>query len=708
MITTSAQASFPAPHIMRADYRTLSSDDAQRVIQIENEFNHHVQAHQRDFRRMYEVWRLYFGAEGGQWPESDLSLLKEESRHAYQFDITSPKVDTMAGALVADMPEPDWVPVQGQHTSGVEAQRESYYSDKEVCNYNNVLMDVCRDGLVHVGWLRMTETRKHNPLGNIGIERILPGFFVPSSYWKTNNDRDLKEGYLVGYYTAEGIAHKFKAKHDDIMREIERVRRHGQVGAGINAPEQRQRFAGMIGDEFRVIEYHWLEMVDTTRLVGYKTDTAQLIPFPVTKDREYLQAFADANDIDWETVREVPYDDTIHHQTTICPDLSRSLVLSDKKSRIQVRGLPFFHFTVSRYNGQNKGIAESIMDLQRTINRRESTVTELIEKAHGGAELWDENLFDSPADKQKWLKRRNRPGYAQFADLSQVKREAYIKARPSDYPAQLVDQIGRMYDIVGLISRVSDTLSAQTNSEDNAALFERKYQVSRIGNMLLEKNLRQLVNNIGEAYHYQWPITYAKIPRTITARDGKRSIEINKKTILPDGRIAVQNAVEYTPRCRVIITENQQSITYKMRYQGLYADVLKILPEDSLYRPMYLAKWLSTIDHNDKDNAELEVAKSLELSKAQMAIITQMTDLHAKMKNNALYSAQADAQLRELNMQYQQMSAMQRGNSAPVQQLTYEDEQVRQPDYSSMSNSMQSQQYDIEDGLAEELPEGGM
>ncbi len=644
-----------APHIMRGDYRIVSKSDSDRVMQIQNEFEGAVRMREADFKAEYDAWRMYFAVDGGQWPEEDLRVLREEQRHAYQFDIAGPKVDTLAGSIVGDMPDLDWQPARGQKTESTEAIKSKYYEDKEVANWESHLVDGVRDGLVHGGWFQMIETKKHDPLGNIGIERCLPGYVIPDPYWKTNNDRDLMNLYKVGYFTPEGLAYKYNARHDEIMRAIQDQKRYGKQYNVSNAADQRLRYIGQVGDEWRVIEHWWLEIKKRTMLAGLKTGSAQVVYFPLTDDRAIIERFAQVNQVDWETVEEIPHDEIICHRTAVCPDLSSDLVLADGRSNMQVQGLPFFHFTVTRHNGRNKGIVSAIMDLQRTINRRESLVTELIEKANGGAELYNENLFTDPAEKQRFIKNKNKPGSSFFVDLDHSGK-THEKIGPAQYPPTALDQISRMYDILPLISRVSDAMSAMSDSEDSGILFERKYQINKIGNILLYKSVKQIFNNVGEAYFYAYQRKYRNVPLEVKHHATGQPIQLNARRIDPQtGNIVIVNAVEYTPRCTVIVSENTKSQTYQMRYRSIYAELLEKIAPDSVYYPLYLSKFLSTIDsQSDKDRALVEMANQLEMSRAQMRIITEMTTMAATMKNNALTAAQAEAQLAQMMQMAQQ------------------------------------------------------
>ena len=668
--------------MMKADYKVVKSSDNDKVTQIDRDCETATQAQKDDFDRAYESWDAYFAMNGGQWTKKKLAQIKEQDRHPWTFDIIGPKTDTLAGSIIAELPDIAYLPVEGQKTSGSDAVTESYYSDKELANSEDHLSKIIRDGLVHIGWGQITESKKYGkPV--IGLERVLPGRLIPSAYWLTDNDRDMKEAFKIGYYLPEAIAHKWDKKYDSIMRAIYDLKKSGRGTVPTNAEEMRRRFDNQVGDEYKVIEYHWLEMLNTKRLIGMRVDPKTMrpswIPFPIEKDRNQLEKFAAANMIDWETVYEDDYEDMIHRVTTICPDLDPTLILEDGKSKIQCKGLPFFHFTVCRYGGKNKGIVASLLDAQRTINERESLVTELIAKANGGADLVDEGMFSDPKTKESFAKNKNKPGHTEFVDFSALKGGNPIyPTAVNQYPSQVLDQINRMYQqVIPMVSRVSDSMSAITDAGKSGVLFEKEYQVNRIGNMLMDKAVKQLMNNFGEAYFYQWQITYADEPREVMSRSGKK-IVLNELVALPDGNgVGTRNAVAYTPRCRVIVSENKNSATYQLRYRSIWSEVLQnINPEISPEQWMFaFTKFMETLEMDDKAKGELEALNQMSMTKVKMRFIADISGLTATAKQNQVTAVQAEKMLQQI------MGAMQQpqpapGGEQPQEQITGPEEQI--------------------------------
>lgn len=645
----------------------MRSDDTERVHQIQREFEDDVQALQDDFKAMYDAWGAYFTINGSGWEATKLAELRAQGRHAYSFNITAPKTDTLAGSIVADMPDSDWTPVEGARTGTSEGVRHSYYSDKELCNWDQTMIEVIRDGLVHIGWLGMVETKKYSPRGNLGIERILPGFLVPSSLWKTNDDLDMKSASRIGYFTAEGMAHKYKKKSDEIGRAIQDQKKMGRDSTPTNAATLRQQFAGKVGAEYMVIEYHWLEMLQRKRLIGKQMDGNIWIPFPIEcQDRDACDAFGRANNIDMATAYPDDYEDSIHHVTTICPDLQSNLLLEDGKSKIQTKSLPFRHFTVSRYNGRNKGIVSEMLDAQRTLDERLTMENEAIATSTGGATLYNEELFTDPDERQDFTKKKNKYGQAIFARLDDVQKVSE-PIHPNTNLGDVNRQIGMLFDqILPLVSRVSDSMSAVSDTSKSGILFEREYQVNRIGNMLMDKGVKQLINNLGEAYFYQWQITYQGQPREITKKDGKGSITLNERVPMGvdgEGQIqyGIKNAVEYVPRCRVIVTETQRSGTQQIYRRNVINSLLEQLmknPEQNMAQIQVLfTEMVQSMDFSDKTKGAVEAASALDAMRVQMSIMTDLSSMKAKMGENTVSILRMEEMAKQLMAQMEQTGA---------------------------------------------------
>jgi len=658
---------YEPPAIMKANYRSIKSSKKERVLQIYHDRENAKRAMQNDFDRGIKANEFVFALSGMQWYDKEKQRLDEEDRYAYQFNVLTPKLYTMAGALLVDLPDVDWSPIEGARTTGTEAVKSTFYTDKEQCNWRWNLVQHFIGMLTHDSWIQMTETKKYHPLGNIGLEWIRPGAFVPSAYWKSNNDRDLKEGYKSTYLTAEGIKFKYDIETEMIKAAIE-MYKQGKSTPPRDIAEQQQRFQGKVGDEYEVIEHFWLEMKKDKRLVGRKAGQFQWVPFPISDDRDYLQLFAQENNIDWDTVEEQPYEDMIQHVTAVVPSLDPELILYDAKTRVQVKGLSFFHSTTQRYKGMNKGLAETMMDLQATLNKRISLETELIEKANGGSKLVNVNLFSNDKDKRDFRRNANKPGKTFLVDLDNVKNP-YQDVAPAQFPSAVMTQIQLMFDtLLPIVSQVSDAWSAESTPGQSGILYERRVQMNKIATLVYDEGVRQLMNNIGEAYFYQWQITYGDVEREINVKGGKEKVILNEQI---DAEGTTRNAVQYTPRCQIIVKENPRSPTKRTLDRELVSAALELVnPEiNPLLYLDYMKIYVDSIDYDDERKMQIEADMELEKMQAVTSLIARTAQNSAAMSGAALQDMQAKMALASQGQMQPQPAQIEEQITQPEQQV---------------------------------------
>lgn len=653
--------------------RGTKADISRTTVQ---EFDNAYEVQKRDFERGGAAWRRYFPVDYGKWDPEALKVLQEEFRHPLQFDVAGPKVDTLAGSLVADLPDPNWTPVSGQKSMVTESIAESYYEDKDLYNYDDVFLKVFRDGLVHCSDLEICEDyRFHTP--RVAINRIMYGFLVWDPYWLSDDDRNAEVAFRVAFMNPQKLIRKYKKSTDEILKAVKDFKKDKSNYPTNAYDEQFKHTLSKVGDEFMVIEKHYIEHLKTTRLIGRQEGGQQWIPFPINKERAYLESFAELNKIDWTTVIEDTYDDKIHYVTTVVRELQDAEIQVEQKSKIQINGLPFHHFTCFRHGGKNMGMVETIADVEDTINKRESLVTELISKANGGSSLVNENLFPDPKKRQNWAKNKNKPGHDEFVPLDSVKNVMqHISA--NDYSPAVLDQINRMYEkVLPLVSRVSDALSSISDTGDAGILFERKFQTNMIANTLMNRNMRQFINNVAESYFYQWQITYADQEKEVAFRDGKTSITLNKHV----GNL-VYNDVRNVPRCRVVISENTKSQTYQMRWRSVWSEMLQsINPQVApAHYMLALKNFFETLQTNDEDKGQVKVINELMMMIARLELVSKATGFQTQAQNNTMQGLQIDMQVQQImsqmNKQFQQPEPTSHAEASPQQQVQYPEPQA--------------------------------
>jgi hypothetical protein len=502
------------------------------------------------------------------------------------------------------------------------------------------------------------------------------GFLVWEPYWLSDDDRDAEVCYRIAYMNPAKLIRKYKKSTDEILKALREFKKDRSNYPKNAHEEQVKHLLSKVGDEFQVIEKHYIEHVKTTRLLGRQEGGQQWIPFPVNKERDYLEKFAELNEIDWTTVIEDTYDDKIHYVTTVIRELEDAEIQVEQKSKIQVNGLPFHHFTCFRHGGKNMGMPETMESVEDTINKRESLVTELISKAGGGSSLVNENLFPDPKKRQEWNKKKNKPGHSEFVQLDSVKNIIQHMS-PNDYNPAVLDQINRMYDkVLPMVSRVSDALSSISERGEPGILFERKFQTNMIANTLMNRNMRQFINNVAESYFYQWQITYADQEKEVVFRDGKTSVTLNKRV----GNM-IYNDTRSVPRCRVTISENTKSQTFQMRWRSIWAELLPTIDPAKL--PAHYAfavnKFFETMPLDDDDKGTLDTLNELMMMIARLELVSKATGFQTQSQNNTMQGLQIDMQIQQImsqmSQQFQQSPPTSHVGAEPQQQVQYPEQE---------------------------------
>ncbi len=662
-------------NIIKSSYDIIKSSDHDRVTQIYNERNASKRAMQADFDRGITAWKIYMGFYGEQWPDLKLQQLTADQRYAYQFNIVRGKAHTMMGALITDMPDPAWVPVEGEATTGTEALEETYYTDKEVCNWRANLIQLVEAAVVHDGWIEMVEDTKHHPMGNIGLKFQRDGSFVPDGYWKTDDDRDLKKGWKSRYFNAQQLAFKYEKMSDAIKVAVADMKQNGaeELSSTEQASQSRHNFHGKVGNEYEVIEEMWIEKVKTERLYGRKEGELVTIEFPtkIAGPGPEFEQFVETNQIDVSTINPRPYEDIICHKTAVCPSLDPTILLYDKKTRIQVKGLPMYHLTTNRHNGRNMGLVEAIKDIQTTLNERMSLDSEILAKVNGGMTIWNEELTKDPKVMERIRKNHNRPGHNEFLPLDTVKNPAY-KVEPPNYPSHLMSQIELLSQtFLPIVSEVSDAWSAESHSGQSGILYEREVQMNKIGTLIYDEKIKHLINNIGEGYLYQWPITYGDAEREITKKGNKGKVVLNEK--LEDG--SIKNSVRHTPRMRVLVVEKVNTPTKNSATRQMVVEFQKsINPEISPITYQNTNKmFIETLDFMPDDKKEEMLAGvDLEMAAAQTSVVAQIAGNTAATSGAAVQDQQAQGALGQMGAPGPQ--------APPTEQVTPTEEQITPPE----------------------------
>ena len=662
------------PHVLKSNYSDIFSSEAEAVHKIGFEFQQAFESDQRNRERSYDNWKAYFAVDGGQWKDIVRERLNQNNRHAAQYNIIGPKVDALTGSLVQEQFDLDWKPIEGVRNTLTEGVKTAFYADKEIGNYEKSIEAVIKDGLIYEGNLKMVMSSKHNPLRNIAFERSIPGYLVKDPYWISDDDDDLMKAWEVFHLHPEEIAQKFDVMTPMLEQHIKILRQSGNAYEQFSRDPNQLVQQTMKGSLIRVIEEHRIEVVNTTRLIGQKLDSERWIPFPITQDHAKLEHFMIQNNIDPMTLIESPYEDRIHHVRTIAPEAVEHKLLEDGISKVQCGRLPYISFTANRAFGQNKGVVDDLIDIQTTINKRESKLTDMIATAQGGGKLVNKNLFEGPVERQRFRERANDPSYIEFVDGDELSKEKvmhYINS--NQYPSQIINQLMRMWDIVDRVSKVPAALEAiSENANESGVLFERKLAVARVNTITIVNRVRDMRKKVAECYFNQFQLAYNGPERQFSTEDGKRSVILNRRVYnKEEGKIYIQNRPDQIPRCQVIATESRSAPNRVIRDRAIYSELYNLSTQTNPeYASFFFELMLTTMDLDEVHKQRLLEISSIQKIRDKQRIRTEIDTLLSQSKMANFQGAQADIGLQQI---LQQLQGVQQQGNVPVAQIAEED-----------------------------------
>lgn len=634
------------------NYAEVASSDFEKISTIDRECTEALRADEKGRSRSYRNWKYYFGVDGGQWKDETKAKLNLLNRHANQFNVIAPKVDSMAGALVQEEFDLDWKPDDGEKNSLTESIKTVYYSDKDLCDYEKNVEEVILDGLIYEGILKVGMSDRYNPLKNICFKRCIPGYVVKDPYWISNDDKDLERAWEFFHVHPEEVADIYGVSNEFIDAKIKNLRRQGlSYEQFTRNPDELARL-NMKGDFIRLIEFHYIKKISTSRIMGKKLGSPRFLNFPITDDRDRLIKFMEENLIDPMTLREAPYTDRIHNVCTVSPEYSKLKILEKGVSKVQIKRLPYLIFSANRAMGQSKGLVDDMIDVQDTINKRESKLTELISTSQGGGKLVNKDLIKGRVAQQRFKERVNDPSYVEFVEGDELSKEKSIHyINSNQYPSQIVDQIARMYETMDKVSKVPAAMEAMSqHSNESGALFDMKLQVARMNTITIVNRIKSLRKRMAEAYFYQFSLAYNGLERPFTRRDNGDRVVLNQRVFNEeDGKLYIKNRPSEIPRCHVVLTESRSSPNRKIRdrvvYSELYNLSTKTNPE---YSPIFFELLIRTLDLDEEQEQKVNEVALLQKVRNRVKAKADISSLVAQMKQSDLAGMQFDLETQKL------------------------------------------------------------
>lgn len=657
------------------------SEKGEKVDYILSEFNNVLDFETDNLKRNEESWALYSGFNDGQWPKDIAAQLRKENRNPFQANFIRQKVDGLTGSLIKNFFDVNFEAVDSNNVSQIRMIKDLMFIDKELMDWNASYLDLVTDGLIHQGVEEIYISDRYSPFGNIGFRRILPGHIILDPDWLTNNSWDLKRAWKVAYLRAKDIKEIYSAKGEEIDNFIKMkkgIPSHFDNGDRTRSIPHND-LAPNYNEKYRVIEFYHMEKEKKKIEISVQTG----LPIPEGPD-EFKKEWAILNGVDLSegVISRDEYINTCY-VSTICPSISKYLLLEDKKSRIQLGRLPFFPYSAGRINGKNSGIPELLKSIQQTYNKRESMVDNIIASSASGAAAIDPNIVDADASQMEAIKQNwTKPGYRFWtAPGALASGREFVKQLPqSNVDYGVINEISRMIELFDRVSKQPAAMDARSEgSEESGILFARKELRAEIALTKIYKGLEQHWNEKGEAYLILAKQLYSGVYRDFNIPGRGEKLEINKPVYTVSGEI-IENDIAQLPRMKVIVTQSPEGATQKAVDRAVNAEILRSIgPENPIQRARAVKNIMKTLDTDKKDRDEAETDSMMELELARQRVATELLNLKATQVQIQMQMQQAmQPQLPGIEQVPQGGEDPHQGQGNPAQSIGNESAMVEQ------------------------------
>lgn len=671
------------PNILLKTSVQQRSSNGQRVRDIEDINRRWTQADHANRIRLFENLRAFFDINGGAWDREALAEMRRQGRHPVSFNIAEQKLRTLAGSIQSEKWDFEFLPTNVKESSLTQGIKHKYYKDKEQYNYSASENKTLMRGLIQIGIEEMEIEYDIRPTGAIAFNSRLPGTVIKDPYWLSDRLKDWTRAIKHSWMTPKEIIEYFESDDSrlQLMARLDEI--SGEVYEPVGDVDILQNMPETWGSKLLIIEYRWLETIKTTRLYG-KVPGGRWVPFPLDVSESEARALMKFYEIESaEDMREYPYIDRVLKYTTICPSGSTDAILSEGNHPVQCDFIGFFPFSAAREMGVDKGVMQSLLDIQRSLDYRESKKEDVIAAAAAGAKVVDIDALPNGQRSLEELKQNiTKPDYVLGVQGDPSKVIAIMPT--GEVPKDIWNDIHSLIDMFDRVSPVTPALEGAESKGESGILFEMRHSVTKLGTLILYDNWQGHLTDKAEAWYNQARITYKGFYEEVPLHEKPGSIEFGAP--LGDGKYL--NSIETLPRARVVVTLSTTSPTEQMSKRAMYYDMAKMLSANpEMAKQQFRIVMNRMIDTIEMPADEKERYKEIAKIQEQIDILelfTQREGLISQMLQSKVGQAQAQAMLKQ--MQGQMMGGMQGGEEGAPPAISR-----RQPELTAPAGELATQ-----------------
>lgn len=651
------------PHnVMTKTTKQKRGTDGEMVSYVEDLNKWWAEAHSNDRDRLFDNLKAYFDINGGAWPESYLADMEAQGRHVASFNIAEQKLNTLAGSIQSERWDFAFTPIGTKPNSLTSNIKHLYYADKEQYNYQASENIALIHGLVHRCYEEMYIDYNIRPSGAIAFKPVLPGMILSDPYWMSDDIKDLKRAIKHAWMTAKQIKEFYEIDSHEINIAIEQDDIGGQRYEQYDQVDEFKevQYARRVhGARYLVIEYRWLEHYKTTRLYA-RLPQGQWLPLPVgAKEGEVRDIMARLGVSGIDSIREFQFEDDELNLMTCAPHLMNSKLLWKGKHDVQCGNIGLFHFSSAREMGLDKGIMESLLDIQRTLNYRQSKIDDIIASGGSGAVAVDVNkLQNQKRTLDEYKQNKTRPDYV--LPVNGDPNNIVKLLETTVVPESILRDVNSLIDYFDRVTPVTPALEGAATRDESGILFEMRHAVTKLGTSKLYDRWRHFLTVKAEAWYNQARNTYRGIYIKVDNTEMPGEVEFNVPEYQNGTKVYI-NSIETLPRAAVAVTLSKNSPTEQLSQRAMLYDMIKVYsahPELFKFQiRLATNKMMQTMELQPEERQILAQYTKIQAQIDTVEQLAQLETLMANALNSKVLQAQASQMLQQMQQQIQQPQA---------------------------------------------------
>lgn len=641
--------------------KKYSRQSDEKLVREQTWYEEARNARARERQREFENLKMYAGTDNSAWPDELQRFMFDENRgtnfgnftHLGSYNFIKTKINGIAGSLSRNPFDASYVADDSEQAMMTMALQQIYMSDKELMDWDTNFLQAYVLGLIYQSVIRMYPKTDFpaNPMGNWALECMPPGSCILSPAWKTGRSKDLADIWTLTWQTVEEIKEKYSVKKSLIEQE-QWLRENFGDSYESDTVDWNKDIPTVHGNRYLVVQHNTLKREKIKREIDPETG----ITFWEWMTDEQKTRMAVENNIDVENIKEMELYDNVEYIYTWAPGLSTSFSLLDTKAEFQLGRLKYFPWSVEWSNGVPLPMLDQLRDAQIEINKRVATISLAAESSVTSGDYIDEAVFGS--DQQKIEDYKNNKGNPRYtavlkAGSSRAFPNGLGQLNRANVPPDLFGITNMMIDLMDrLVPQPAASEGRSERSGESGILYAQKIEVAKTMQTTMLAGIRQLMNEIGEAYFFGAKQLYSKGRRTFTNAKGTSKIVINDEQYNPiTGETEILNDFSALSRHRVVISEAAAGVNNRLSQRELNATLMQTFQHLPLVSLDMAAKLIKSLDMDDMEKeAALE---DIELERERLKTQTIAAIEQAKVQMQQAQCMQAPPQQPQMGLPVQ-------------------------------------------------------